>query len=236
MIGFVAMFIASVAHAGALGPWRDDPLEIDQASPVAALLDASAPQCSALYRNMQQLPERPDLYTLANPQNAWGAAYMGDLLVAAAEEMAILLPDADPILIGDISRRGGGQLTSHISHQQGIDADLGLYQKGGKQGTIGFSDLTASNIDYEASWLLIKSLLDSGRIEFILLDGRVISLLRDWTVENGRLTRDEALRIFPKEGTPRLWEQTGYVRHAANHRDHIHVRVRCEDGSGTAEE
>ncbi len=230
------MFLAGLAQAGALGPWRDDPLEIDQASPVAALIDSSAPQCSALYRNMQQLPERPDLYPLATPQNAWGAAYMGDLLVAVAEEMAILLPDAEPILVGDISRRGGGQLGPHVSHQQGIDADLGLYQKGGRQdGVGGFTDLTASNIDYEASWLLIKSLLDSGRIEFILLDGRVISLLRDWTIENGRLTRDEAQRVFPKDGTPRLWEQTGYVRHAANHRDHIHVRVRCDNG-GAAEE
>ena len=235
LIGFVTWLMSGVAFAGALGPWRDDALEIDLQSPVAALIDTSAPQCATLARGMLKLADRPDLYTLANPVNTWGTVYMNDLIVAAAEEMAILIPDADPILIGDISKKGGGPLPPHISHNQGIDADIGLYRKGGVLGTGGFTDLTAANIDFEASWLLIKSLLDSDRVEFILLDGHVISMIKEWTIENGRLTRDEAEQVFPREGTPRLWEHTGYVRHANNHRDHIHVRVRCENG-GQADE
>ncbi len=231
LFGTVLGLTASIAWGGALGPWRDTPLAIDQASPIEALADVAPPQCATVTRGMTQLPHRPDLYSLVNDANAWGSPYLSDLVLAVTEEMALLLPDADPVLVGDISRRGGGPLFGHISHQQGIDVDLGLYTRGGKQNVGGFPNLGKANLDFEASWLMIKSLLDSGRIEFILLDRTIIGLLRAWTVEQGRLTKSEAERIFPPEGTPHLWERSGYVRHADNHRDHIHVQVRCANGA-----
>ncbi len=219
-----------MSQAGALGPWRDDPLvAIDRASPVDALPDVGAPVCASVARSMVSLETRPDLYTLVNPAHAWGAPYLADLLVATAEEMAILLPEADPILIGDVSQRGGGALAGHLTHNMGIDVDIGLYTLAGKQRITGFEPLGKSNLDFEASWLLIKNLLSSGRVEFILLDQGLIDLLRKWALGNGRMTVAEADRVFPSPNTPHLWERTGYVRNAANHRDHIHVRVRCDE-------
>lgn len=179
---------------------------------------------------MVTLEQRPDLYTLVNPANAWGSPFLTDLLVATAEEMAILLPEADPILIGDISRRGGGPLSGHLTHNLGIDVDVGLYTTSGRQQIASFPELGKRNLDFEASWLLIKKLLDSDRVEFILLDQGIIDLMRAWAVENDRITVAEADQIFPEPNTPRLWERNSYVRNAANHRDHIHVRVRCDSG------
>jgi murein endopeptidase len=234
LIAALCWWIADVAQGGALGPWRDDPLvAIDRASPVDALPDIEAPICVSIPRAMVSLDQRPDLYTLVNPMNAWGSPYLTDLLVATAEELAILLPEADPILIGDISRRGGGPLYGHRTHNLGIDVDVGLYTTNGKQQITSFPELGKRNLDFEASWLLVKKLLDSGRVEFILLDQGIIDLMRAWALENGRITEAEAERIFPAPNTPRLWERHSYVRNAANHRDHIHVRVRCE-GGGTS--
>jgi hypothetical protein len=231
LIAAAVWWIAASSQAGALGPWRDDPLvAIDRASPVDALPNLGPPVCLAIPRSMVSLQQRPDLYTLVNPVNAWASPYLADLLVATAEEMAILLPDADPVLIGDISRRGGGPLYGHLTHNLGIDADVGLYTTGGKQQITGFPLLGKTNLDFEASWLLIKNLLDSGRVEFILLDQGLIDMLRQWALANGRITAAEADRIFPSPNTPHLWERSGYLRNAANHRDHIHVRVRCEGG------
>ena len=45
-------------------------------------------------------------------------------------------------------------------------------------------------------------------------------------VEIGDLTEAEASAVFPR--SRENWWKPGVVHHAAGHRDHLHVRVRCE--------
>ena len=177
-----------------------------------------------------QLPERPELYGAWDRDRVWGTAEMIEAITRAAEEMAWLMPHADPIVIGDISRRYGGALAGHKSHRGGIDADIGIYTTGGRQPQGGgFTTVTPQNIDYEANWLFWRSLLDTGLVDRILLDQTLIDAMRAWTIQSGNLTVEEAHYIFAPAGTPQLWARTGVFQHAVNHHHHIHLRVRCGD-------
>lgn len=175
-----------------------------------------------------QLPDLPLFYTRINPTNAWGTAAMVDTLIEAARHMRWLMRDASPIVVGDLSHERGGPMSGHMSHRAGVDADIGVYIKGGKQIRGQFVD-PGADFDVEANWALVSALLDTGRVDFILLDQSHINRLRAYTLKAGLLTPEEAEAIFPTGG--RMWERTGFVRHAPHHADHFHVRVLCADGS-----
>lgn len=175
-----------------------------------------------------QLPDLPLFYTRTTPRAAWGTPEMVDTIVEASRHMRWLMPEASPIVIGDISTEHGGFLPGHLSHRGGVDADVGIYSSGGKQVPGQFVN-PGNDFDVVANWALISALLDTGRIEFILLDQGHINRLRAYTLKAGLLTPEEAEDVFPTGG--RLWERTGYVRHAPSHQDHLHVRVTCTDGA-----
>jgi hypothetical protein len=110
-----------------------------------------------------------------------------------------------------------------------MDADIGLFVADHRQPhERGFVDVRPSMLDTEATWVLIKTMLDSGRVESILLDQSLIRQLQTYLRQNEILGEDEIERIFPPPGTPRAWEMDGIVRHAAGHRNHFHVRARCD--------
>lgn len=187
--------------------------------------------CSDQYlRNGVQLPERPGLYTLVQASASWGTALMVDTILRVAEDMAWQLPDADPFLVGDISWQRGGYFEGHRSHRGGVDADLGIYAKGGRQNTRGFEDLSPAELDARATWTFIRALLDTGNVDRIYLDQSLINVLRKYVREEEGLSQAEVDRIFPPPGTPKVWAMTGVVQHVAGHRNHLHLRVLCDNG------
>lgn len=190
-----------------------------------------AEHCSTqTLRGGMRLPDRPELYRYWNGVTAWGTAEMLHAITTASAEMAWLMPHADPLVIGDISRRYGGKLSSHKSHRGGMDADIGIFTTGGSQPDGGgFTGVTPQTMDYEANWLFWRSLLETGLVDRILLDQRLIDAMRAWTIEQGELSEADAYRTFPPAGTPRLWAYTSVFQHAINHHHHIHLRVLCGD-------
>ncbi len=184
--------------------------------------------CSDQFLSLgEQLPELPLFYTRMQPEHAWGTTEMVSLLVESGRHMRWLLPGASPINVGDISALRGGFLSGHLSHRGGVDADVGIYSTNGYQNQRGF-DRLGDNFDVEANWTLISTMLDTGKVDFILIDQSHINRLRKYTLSRGLLTEEEAEAVFP---TGHYWERTGIVRHAVNHVDHLHVRVLCGDGS-----
>jgi hypothetical protein len=177
------------------------------------------------------LPDLPLFYTRAQPDGSWGTQEMVDVLVEAGRHMYWLMPGASPFVVGDISRKGGGFLAGHITHRAGIDVDVGIYKRGAWQAKRSFTTLAPSELDVEATWALIQTFLDSGKIDFILLDRGHIAKLRAYTLKAGLLTQEEADRVFPPEGSRGSWADTGIIRHAPHHQDHVHVRVLCGDGT-----
>jgi hypothetical protein len=177
--------------------------------------------------NGRQLPEAPELYTRWNPDRSYGAFELIDTLGDAARAVATALPNADPIVIGDMSQKGGGWISGHRTHQGGRDADIGLFVGDHRQPLAGaFVDVPPQALDVEATWLLIESLLDSGQVQFILLDAGLITTLRAYVLEHHRVEAHEAERIFPAGPVP--FSEPGVVHAAAGHRNHMHVRVTCD--------
>lgn len=178
-------------------------------------------------RNGVQLPHNPELYKRWHADEAWGTTEMIEVLTASAEEMAWLLPNADPIVVGDISTKRGGRMDGHKSHRGGVDADIGLYWGDGQMYMHGFMDVSARDLDPEANWLLIRAMLETGHVERILLDEALVRRLRRYVMDQGYLTHQEAWKVFPSTGEGHQWRKKGVVHHAAGHRHHMHVRVNC---------
>lgn len=227
-------FLTMTAFAAEYGPALEGQvLATEMALPDSALSGdtGAGGTCSDQHlQDGEQLPDLPLFYVRAQPHGSWGSAAMIDLLVEAGRHMSWLLPQASPFVVGDISTQRGGYLAGHISHRGGIDADVGIYRRDGWQHSRGFTLLAPSELDVEATWTLISTMLATGNVDFILLDRRHIDRLYAYVLSAGLLTESEAARIFPVEGSRFAWEYTGVLRHAPHHQDHLHVRVLCGDG------
>ncbi len=227
------MILLLLAELTALGAEYGPALEGEVlATEMSAVTDTGAGEtCSDQYlQDGVQLPDLPLFYVRAQPNHAWGTAEMVDLLVEAGRHMSWLVPQASPFVVGDISSVRGGYSAGHISHRGGIDADVGIYRKGGWQHARGFTRLAPSELDVEATWTLISTMLSTGKVDFILLDRGHINRLLAYVLTAGLLTDEEAAKVFPTEGSRAVWANTGILRHAPHHEDHIHVRVLCGDG------
>ncbi|GDX83107.1 hypothetical protein LBMAG42_49180 [Deltaproteobacteria bacterium] len=208
-------------------PLEGDVMVAESAEPA----DTGVVGCSDLsLQDGSLLPDLPLFFNRMQPDHAWGTREMVDLIVESSRHMRWLLPDADPIAIGEISARKGGLLYGHKSHRGGVDADIGLYRSGGRQTPHMFERPAPGEFDLEANWMLISTFLDTGKVDMILLDRSHIARLRAYTLRAGLLTEEEADQIFVPEGKD-SWGMVGVVRHVAGHEDHLHVRVLCSDGS-----
>ncbi|MCB9678741.1 MAG: penicillin-insensitive murein endopeptidase [Alphaproteobacteria bacterium] len=171
-----------------------------------------------------QLPDLPGLVDRWDAKRAWGTPLLVETLLSVSERLAWDHPDWDPITIGDLSRRGGGPLYGHKTHDLGIDADLGLFVRGGRQPD-GFLDVRPADLDVAATWILVNALLDTGNVQFILLDQRHIDRLRAHALDDLGLDPIDVDAILVPPTTRLGWEQRGVVRHAPNHSSHLHVRI-----------
>ena len=178
-------------------------------------------------RNGVQLPDNPALYRRWTPSKAWGTPEMIEVLSSAAEEMAWVMPDVDPVVVGDISTKRGGKLRGHKSHRGGVDADIGLYWHDGVMYMGNFPVLSVRDMDRAATWQLIRAMLDTGHVERILLDDALVRALRRYVIAEKHLSREEAWRVFPSTANGEMWRKTGVVHHSPGHKHHMHVRVFC---------
>jgi murein endopeptidase len=169
-----------------------------------------------------QLPEASGLYERWDPARSWGTCDLVAAVEQLAERVSLALPLADPLLVGDISRRGGGPMPPHSSHDRGVDVDLGLFMDDGRQPLGGFVPLRPSQLDVRSTWVLLRAALDTGQVEFALLDQGHIDRLRAYALDELHLDANVVERMFPT--APERKGEYGVVRHAPNHRDHVHVR------------
>lgn len=169
------------------------------------------------------LPAEPGLHDRWDAGRAWGTPLLVDTLLSTFERLAWDHPSWDPPIVGDLSTRGGGPMFGHKTHDRGIDADLSLYVEGARTED-GFEDIHPRRLDPHANWTLIKSLLDSGNVQFILLDQGHIDRIASHLVDQG-YDPGWVRSIFIPAGVHVPWSARGVVRHAPKHRSHLHVRV-----------
>lgn len=118
------------------------------------------------------------------------------------------------IRIGDISKRGGGYLSGHVSHQRGVDVDLRFV------GDRGGFNVQANSMVIAALMLSVPNFRHIPGQEMILVDQSLHGAVGhglDKLVAEGVITADEAAR------------GKGALTHWPNHRDHFHVRIKLGD-------
>jgi len=160
-------------------------------------------------------------FVVGKPDRAWGTR----LLVYQINRIMALyrarFPKAPPVIIHDLSRRGGGVLDNHNSHVDGRDVDIPLILNPARD----VADTTPRSVNLERMWFVIKALADTCDVEYMFLDRKIQEQLHRHAREQGASSKELSLILqYPAKITTSV----GLVRHWQNHQDHVHVRFRHE--------
>jgi murein endopeptidase/LysM repeat protein len=169
--------------------------------------------------NSAALPENKPLYTIRRPDECYGSSHALYNLQLAIAEWRQATGFAGSLLIGAISKKGGGRLRPHSSHQSGRDVDIRLPVKRSD----GSSD-NVDDVDWDATWALILALVSTGEVEYIFLTtDRQKHLLK--AAKRAGASKDLIERMLQYPETS--GNKNGIVRNQKGHTAHIHVRFRC---------
>lgn len=132
-------------------------------------------------------------------------------------------PGSERLQIGDIAKRGGGQLALHASHQNGLDADIAYYRVNRRElnpeGFGGFDEIfvksgkVTANLDLERNYELMRHLVSTGVVNRMFMDAVIKTKFCE-------LAKGQKLTDLDKETLRRM-------RPLENHRDHFHLRIQC---------
>ena len=200
--------------------WRETGVEVPDPPEIpVGSLSKGRPQKGRLVDGVM-LPESP-LYTIRVPEISYGSTHTLRALVDGIHRLRKDAGYTGEIVVGSISRPRGGRFAPHLSHQSGRDVDIRLPRLPGVPP--GHSP-SPDEIDWAATWALIKSLVDTGEVSYIFLSGELQRNLHHAARSMGA-THDELVRLiqWPYE----YGEQAPVVRHSSGHDTHIHVRFRC---------
>ena len=168
----------------------------------------------------------------AESQARWGLPALVGLLDRAARRVARHFSGA-VLSVGDLSRREGGGLYRHRSHESGRDADVGFYYRGSANKAVlpdqflavassgKTAALPAAIFDDAQNWALVEALVDDPEthVSYVF----VASHLR------ARLLRFAEASGVPPELRERAAAVMMQPRHALPHDDHFHVRISCPE-------
>jgi penicillin-insensitive murein endopeptidase len=160
----------------------------------------------------------------------WGLPQMMSLLDRAAHAVNKRYPGS-VLDVGDISQKGGGDVSRHHSHESGRDADIGFYAvdaKGKQLHNHGFIKFDAAaesptmpgaHFDLPRNWFLVEQMLtDPGaRVSHIFiaepLRQKLLGYARTHGVSRALLDHAQIVMMQPTASLP--------------HDDHFHVRISC---------
>jgi penicillin-insensitive murein DD-endopeptidase len=164
----------------------------------------------------------------------WGTAELASLVSGAARAVADASPGGARLSVGELSRRGGGRIPGHRSHQNGRDVDLGFYYLDASGKPIepdrfvnvgwhgkGVYEGQRIRFDSDRNWRLLEALLSQTEVpvQYVFVHPAV---RRRVLLAASRLGASPEVRaraekvILPPLGS----------RHP--HRNHFHVRVYCD--------
>lgn len=156
-----------------------------------------------------------DAWHVVDPHNAFGTQETVEFIQAAANAVRAQFAEAPVLRINHIGKQSGGYIRPHQSHQAGRDVDLGFYYPAGEDpGRL--SKKRELAMDLPMNWALIKALITSADVQFILVDKRIQARLYDFALKLGE----------DKAWLDKLFHSgfASLIRHARGHRDHFHVR------------
>ncbi len=180
------------------------------------------------------LPEYPEIWHVRRPDEAFGSTRTLELLQRALIAFKGASGYSAPLSIGAISRKEGGRLRPHASHQSGRDIDIRLptrvveaaptKSKRSTRASKSTDEKAAPEIDWTATWILVRELMLTGQVEFIFLD----HALQKQLAEAARKAGEPEDRIHAWIQWPAsAREGRAPIRHSPGHEQHLHVRFRC---------
>ena len=148
------------------------------------------------------LPEGDAWLLPEDRSRAFATAETIAAVTAALDAYAAQFPGAAPIQMGELSKRRGGEISGHQSHQTGRDVDIRL-----------IVDDTGEGFDADRNWFLIKTLIDGGDVRNIFLNRREQEWLRE--------------AADADVGAAAAAEYFVLINHERGHTIHMHVRFGC---------
>jgi murein endopeptidase len=167
------------------------------------------------------LVPKSTLYSRRKPTGGlWGSSHTIEQIQRAFANFRHDSGFAGEVVIGAVSRRHGGRFNPHISHQSGRDIDIRLPLREGLSSTEGPNP---DEIDWYATWALVKAFIDTGEVSAIFLD---VSLHRR-LYEAARIMGETPESLEEIITWPSWRGKNPVVKHSAGHDTHIHVRIDC---------
>lgn len=209
LLALLALLTALPARAEAPEPGASTRSPLGCRSPASSRA-VGTPQRGRLVRGIQ-LPAHPNIERKNGPHRVWGSAQTIAATLAAADHLSRHVPGAI-LVVGDISVREGGPLPPHVSHQSGLDIDVGLLHRDQPDLTW-FQDATPETLDATGTWRIIEGFVATGWVDLVVVDRTLQPALVRAAIEAG--ARPWEVRRLFEEG----------VIHEEGHRDHLHVRL-----------
>ncbi len=158
---------------------------------------------------------------IKRPRLAYGTANTVKLIERAVAQYKRRHARSPKVLIGDLSKRGGGKIPPHLSHRRGVDIDVGYVLKGETLTTTRFKGVNQDTLDPKRTWTLVKSFLDTKQVRYIFMDYALQKTLYEYAKSAGA-SEDELDELFQyPRGRGR---SHGIIRHWRSHKNHFHVR------------
>lgn len=171
----------------------------------------------------EPLPEGSS-YLVLYPHRAWGTYYTVSEIVRVLDAFAEQFPDADPLIVGDISYRNGRAIHPHQSHQAGRDVDITYPRLLPPPDYNRFHHVRRDNLDVDKTLWLINQFIAGGQVQYFFID----------RYHQRTLYREAKRRGAPEEWLKAVFQYpahsggTALIRHARGHRKHFHIRFKCQ--------
>jgi hypothetical protein len=229
--------VADIAPGQKVIVWID-PKPYKPREPRAAIVELNAsdaaksvgtPNAGKLVDGIQ-LPEN-DAYTRKAPTIMYGSAY---LIKNLHKAIVTFRQDVDydgALIVADISKKNGGKFDPHKSHQAGRDVDIWLPTLKGVYKTKHLGSGKEKErrpfwyeVDWYATWGLMRALIKTGAVEAIFLD-RILQPYVHNAAKNMGATKEELEAWI--QWPAKFNNGKVFVQHSADHYSHIHVRFKC---------
>lgn len=155
---------------------------------------------------------RGDQWIVVEPAKAFGTQETIDFLAAAIAEVNTRFPGTHPMRVNHLSRKDGGYIRPHKTHQSGRDIDVGFYSARGEA----MPGTRLESMDLDRNWAFVRALVMHTDIEAVLINKKGAKKMHDFARSIGE---DPAwLDAIFNAG------QASIVKGVRRHRDHFHLR------------
>lgn len=175
------------------------------------------------------MPEGEGYFLRTIRNRSWGTDTTIQAMMTVFKAYSEAYPEGPDINVGDLSKRNGGKVKPHTSHQSGRDIDIGFVhhpESKPRKHPEHFIRADNRNLDVEKTWFITKALIRTGLVQVIYIDKFVQKKL--WQHASKELTKEQQELIF---SLPRHKNSSSAIlQHWPGHRNHFHIRFKCPKG------